>query len=577
MHHKGFVRTLSLALVLSLGAAAHAQVRSHVAIVRPVLHEETKTFILDLAQSMGEEGYADAAEYLKAWAEGGFGSGFVYVNPANGDNFIVTNRHVVAQAETVTLEFEKEDGSLVTYQDCPVIAVSESLDLALVIFPNGAKPFDFGIPLSKVLPSDGVDIWSAGYPGLLSRPSWQFGKGSITNNRARIPELADPAIAELIQHSAPIDSGSSGGPLLVAKASSKLGYEVVGVNTWKVGGRQDTNFAIPAKHISDFLALTLSGEQTDASEDLRARAASLPASVYSPEDAYKKLVKLISYGYVAKNGEADLKNVLDRAPTAIRDHIIATFVGVSPIDGLRLASAWTLSNKILRTSGDALALSSSELSSNYDGLVQYSLGGETIPTTWVLEHGYWRLDSFPLTSGSSASTASTGSKTKASEAGVEITSPYQYAFVAGASLDLGPSEIFLIEGGLQGLLAGEFLAWSFSFGGGSALAETGEKATLIIFKGSAVLQLPVNFGNITLTPFARGGGGLLLPFGFTGEEYAGFYSTLGGGLSVCFWDQSFGLSVEYGHITRASLDSLSSSDEKPTNQVLTVSLVYTVN
>lgn len=573
------IRALALPiLALVCALSAHAQVRSHVAIVRPVLHQSTKTFILNLADSMRKDGYDDASDYLKAWAEGGFGSGFVYVDPATGANYVVTNRHVVAQAEKVILEFEKDDGSVQSYSDCPVAAVSEALDLALVAFPAGAKPFSFGIPLSKILPDDGTDIWSAGFPGLLSRPSWQFGKGSVTNNRARIPELADPAVAPLIQHSAPIDGGSSGGPLLVADRSSKLGYSVAGINTWKVSGRQDTNFAIPAAHIASFVAASLAGPGAGNLEALKARAGAMTAAAYSPEEPYKKLVNYISYAYVSAHGEADLKNALARAPTAIRDAIIETFVGVSPIDGLRLASAWVLCARIVGAKGDALALSSAELSSGSEAVVRFTLGGSAVMSAWILEHGYWRVATFPQDGQAATTGGDTEPEDKRQASGGVISSPYTVALFGGANLDLEDSELFLVDFGLQALLGSDFATWYVCMSGGSALTWTGDKTRLISVRGGITLQLPILAGPLAITPFGRAGAGMLLPIGLEGSSWAGLLSELGGGLSIMLWESSIGLSVEYKYIRRLAMETLNDPDApKPSNQVITLYLQYSLD
>lgn len=83
---------------------------------------------------------------------------------------VVTNRHVVQNALTANVSFENEDGT---------------------------------------------EVWSAGFPGLGGKPMWQLGKGTITNASAKIKELIAPNISTIIQHSAEVDAGNSGGPLLL--------------------------------------------------------------------------------------------------------------------------------------------------------------------------------------------------------------------------------------------------------------------------------------------------------------------------------------------------------------------------
>ncbi len=214
---------------------------------------------------MSWNGYTDIADMLTAYAEGTYGSGFVYV-VANGQNYVITNYHVVAEAESVNLEFEKEDGRIIVYQNCSVLAVDKTVDLAIIAFQNNKRPFASGLYLSNMNIRDGLEVWTAGYPGLLSKPMWQLGKGNISNAYAKVPELVDPKITSLIQHSAQVDAGNSGGPLLVADNKVNTGYKVVGVNTWKIIGRQATNFSIPAAAVKKFIDTSLSKTHHAAKE-----------------------------------------------------------------------------------------------------------------------------------------------------------------------------------------------------------------------------------------------------------------------------------------------------------------------
>lgn len=312
-------RNLFIISLVLFCTSLSAQIRDYVPVVRPVYHPETVAFLNRLSDSMKQEGYNQAAEILKSYASGGFGSGFVIVAP-DGRNYVVTNRHVVSQAVSVTLEFDKADDSQVVFKNCPVLAVDEGLDLAVVALPNDARPFKAGLSFAGGAVEDGLEVWSAGYPGLGSTPSWQLGKGNVTNGRARIPQLADPSITTLIQHSAQVDPGNSGGPLLVADKSVAAGFKVVGINTWKAEDRQATNFSIPSAAISSFIdrALVVGKEAKPQSQLLEARCRDFIGSFAKTEDAYKALARFISYQYVAQSGEAMLKDALGTAPTRVR-------------------------------------------------------------------------------------------------------------------------------------------------------------------------------------------------------------------------------------------------------------------
>ena len=96
---------------------------------------------------------------------------------------------------------------------------------------------------------------------------WQFAKGVVTNSSAKINDLLDSNISSLIQHSAQIDSGNSGGPLLI-KSSNKIGYSVVGINTWKAFYRDSTNFAIPSSVIKSMIERINQEVDDDKEEDI---------------------------------------------------------------------------------------------------------------------------------------------------------------------------------------------------------------------------------------------------------------------------------------------------------------------
>src|SRR5665647_279991 len=92
---------ITLIIVLN-SSAQNNSLRNVVAIVRPVYSESTTTFLNDFSKSLTEEGYDSAAVEIKSYAKGSsFGSGFAYTNPKDSQVYIITNRHVVTQAQSV--------------------------------------------------------------------------------------------------------------------------------------------------------------------------------------------------------------------------------------------------------------------------------------------------------------------------------------------------------------------------------------------------------------------------------------------------------------------------------------------
>ncbi|MEJ2665254.1 MAG: serine protease, partial [Spirochaetia bacterium] len=339
-------RTLFLSLlILLIAGTVFAQLRNYVPIVRPVYDNAVRDFFNTLRRTMDGIGYKEIGTMLGAYVKGGYGSGFVYV-ARDGANYVVTNYHVVAGADAVNLEFERQDGTIVVYQNCPVIAANKAEDLALVSFRHDKRPFRSGLSFSNKTVRDGMEVWTAGYPALLDKPMWQLGKGNVTNSVARVPELVDPKLTPLIQHSAQVDAGNSGGPLLVADRSSTGGFKVIGVNSWKVVGRQAANFSVPAVRVKKFINASLAVRPKEDSAGttaaLERTCRGFSAAFTAGAKPYREIMVFISRDFVLKKGEHILPRVLASAPHSIRDEILSAFYNASPIEAVRMALAYYL-------------------------------------------------------------------------------------------------------------------------------------------------------------------------------------------------------------------------------------------
>ena len=91
--------------------------------------------------------------------------------------------------------------------------------------------------------NEGDDVYAIGHPDSLH---WSITDGIISNIRTNYSIKKFSLKADLIQNTAPILGGSSGGPLLNEKG------EIIGVNT--IGDNTaNFNFAVSVKHISELL------------------------------------------------------------------------------------------------------------------------------------------------------------------------------------------------------------------------------------------------------------------------------------------------------------------------------------
>jgi S1-C subfamily serine protease len=181
---------------------------------------------------------------------GRLGSGFVI----SEDGLVLSNSHVVEDAEAVTATFE--DG---TETRARVLGRDESTDLAVLRvgdLPPGVEPLQLGSSLPLVV---GDPVVAIGNPFGLERTA-TTGIVSALKRVIRAPN--DFEIQNVIQTDAAINQGNSGGPLLDA------GGRVVGINTQIAtgsGGNDGIGFAVPVDTLRPIVnAIVRTGEPEHA-------------------------------------------------------------------------------------------------------------------------------------------------------------------------------------------------------------------------------------------------------------------------------------------------------------------------
>lgn len=214
--------------------------RHSVCVVYPEIAPEDSTFLADYALVIAREGQTAEARRITSYLHGSFGSGVVT------DSCVLTNQHVVGYARYVKLVFYLHEETL-TFPHCKVLAMSGENDLAAIALPDSEGKL-VPLPISSVAAEEEENITAAGFPGLQNKPSWQLTRGYISNASLILQGHGWKGI----QHTAPVDPGSSGGPLLRKNASGK--YEIVGLNTLKAFYRDRVCIAIPASEIQRFWA-----------------------------------------------------------------------------------------------------------------------------------------------------------------------------------------------------------------------------------------------------------------------------------------------------------------------------------
>ncbi|MDC7220768.1 MAG: trypsin-like peptidase domain-containing protein [Spirochaetales bacterium] len=239
MNFKKIIVFILITLNITLAAQSH-NIKDKVVLVEAHLNSDITETFNHYSQFYSDLGNLNKAEKFNNISTSWFGSGFIieYLN----ENYLITNRHVTDFAESFTVTIN--GGPSLTISSDNVAFAPDYTDIALIKLNNDEYDFTNQIlPINEKLVEDGENIWAAGYPGINGTPIWQLSSGIITNSNVHIEEIKIPENSYIIQHSAPIDPGNSGGPLLIK--DYKGDFSVVGINTWTVSGRNSTFFSIP--------------------------------------------------------------------------------------------------------------------------------------------------------------------------------------------------------------------------------------------------------------------------------------------------------------------------------------------
>ena len=174
----------------------------------------------------------------------GVGSGFL----VDADGYIVTNNHVVAEADEVTITLH--DGAKFKAR---VVGRDDKTDLALIKIDAG-RPLPFVELGSSAKARVGDWVLAVGNP---------FGLGGSVNAgivSAQGRDIHSGPYDDYIQIDAPINTGNSGGPLFDAQG------RVIGVNTAiysPTGGNVGIGFAIPVDAVRTVVAALRTGGQVE--------------------------------------------------------------------------------------------------------------------------------------------------------------------------------------------------------------------------------------------------------------------------------------------------------------------------
>ncbi len=219
--------------------------------------------------------WSDAWRSVATGAQEWFGSGFfVQWTTAAGKTEwrVLTNQHVMAGATEadVTLRDDSKTTDNETTWRAKLLPADPHEDVAVLalVLKEKAPPVT-GLRLRTSTVHDEEHVRAAGFPGLQGKPSFQISGGAVSNASFS---------RSYFQHTAPIDPGNSGGPLLDGDG------RVVGMNTLKATHRENVAFAIPTSHLLLALRRAEQTSQSSLSEAV-ARCNALVGALASPAPA----------------------------------------------------------------------------------------------------------------------------------------------------------------------------------------------------------------------------------------------------------------------------------------------------
>jgi len=310
------------------------------------------------------------------------GSGFVLSGSRGNKSWVITNRHVVDDAGGARVSFDGGE----TLSNAQVVYVDDYYDLAVLEISN--RPSGLSLRMDY---ADGQEVEALGYPGLNSKGSFQITRGNVSNACVKNSELFEDSGKCWLQHTAAIDPGSSGGPLVIHGG-------VIGVSTIVARGRNDAYFAVPAKAISEVIGRADEVHQKQGDRDwmtkqLQLSCQRLTSELSSSRPRIRTLFPLISLRLVSGSGL--------QAWGSIEDPDLDEVFKMDPYKGMQISLLMRLQAEVGASGGVLTSEKCQNINPSDDVLdssrdvrivIEYRRGhGEFF---WRFERGLWRLVGF---------------------------------------------------------------------------------------------------------------------------------------------------------------------------------------
>lgn len=348
--------------------------------------------LLSLAAAAKDE---DEKAFYRARAEGAFGSGFFLVkknDKGDPDILIVTNRHVIDLGDRAAMELA--DGTSLGAAE--IIYADPAYDLAVLRPATKPQLKEGGFAFAELPAKDQQVVIATGFPGMVGRPSYQTTKGYVSNESFKLDEDGIRPLT-YVQHTAPIDPGSSGGPL-----TDEAG-KILGVNTLKITGRENVGLAVPSKYVLTTLVTAAGIEAQHANPPVRAKDARLACLGFIAELGVNEprmlvLEQMISNHFVGTDG-------LDAAASLANEDGFEDLWNDDSVRAMRIATLVKLRNQFVAGGGPSVleTCDDPDTANAQKDYVKYKIRlanfeSRTLGLRW--EQGRWKIDAFDAKGGS---------------------------------------------------------------------------------------------------------------------------------------------------------------------------------
>ena len=371
-----------------------AGVRNYVGLINQSYHPGIVSYFEKVKEELTND-ENDVIRSIDIFLSGAFGSGFLY-NDESGNFYVITNNHVVAQAHTLSITFESPDGTRTRFENLRIIATDEDKDLAILAFPAGeTPPVPRGLSFLARPVEEGEEVFSAGFPGLGITPLWQFGNGRISNAFARFPRSIDDntLMGPFIQHTAQVDSGNSGGPLLVSQPNVPSGFAVAGINTLKGTQRQAANYAIPVNTVQTFIREALNPDPETFRAALEQRLDEFVEGLGVNRAVYPHIARFLAAVCIGENAEFAFEEMMASASRTVRRNFVE-HSREDLIGAMGIAVAWTIEDSIRDGTGVLRTSIKDIYGSGEEYTVVFTINDNDVSSVWIREYGNWRIKTF---------------------------------------------------------------------------------------------------------------------------------------------------------------------------------------